>query len=65
MADVPRISVEEVRRKTAAGQALLVCAYPDEVKCSRVKLEGSITVSDLQARLSSVPRDQEIIFFCA
>jgi hypothetical protein len=65
MADVPRISVEEARRKAAAGQALLVCAYPDDVKCSRVKLEGSITLADLQARLRSVSRDQELIFFCA
>ncbi|MGH7314013.1 MAG: hypothetical protein ACREJV_12635 [Candidatus Rokuibacteriota bacterium] len=31
-AEVPRISVEEVRRQVAAGKALLVCACPDEAK---------------------------------
>jgi hypothetical protein len=32
MAEIPRIGVEEARRKTAAGEAVLVCAYTDEPK---------------------------------
>ena len=65
MADVPRIDVEEARRKVAAGEALLVCAYADEAKCGQMKLEGSITLSQLQARLASLPKTHEIIFYCA
>jgi hypothetical protein len=65
MEQVPRITVEEARRKVAAGQALLICAYPDETKCSQMRLEGSITLSALEARLPSLPQHTELIFYCA
>ena len=48
----------------AEGKALLVCAYADEVKCGWMRFDGSITLSELEARLPSLPRDQEIIFYC-
>jgi hypothetical protein len=65
MADVPRIGVEEARRKVGAGEALLVCAYPDETKCNKMKLQGSITLPEVESRVPSLPRGQEIIFYCA
>ena len=65
MADVPRIDVSEARHKVEAGQALLVCAYDDEAKCGRMKLAGSITFAELRGRLPSLPKSQEIIFYCA
>jgi len=64
MSDVPRIDVQDARRRVAEGKALLVCAYADEAKCGRMRLDGSITLSELEARLPSLPRDQEIIFYC-
>jgi hypothetical protein len=63
--DIPRIAVEDARRKVQANQALLVCAYEDEGKCRMVNLEGSIPLTRFQARAASLPKDQEIIFFCA
>ena len=65
MAEVRRISADEAHEKVRAGQALLVCAYDDDVKCSRMALEGAITLNELRARLSSLAKHQEIIFFCA
>jgi hypothetical protein len=65
MAEVPRIGVEEASRKAAAGEALLVCAYPDEAKCNKMRLHGSITLSELESRLPSLPKNQEILFYCA
>lgn len=65
MDQVPRMGVEEARRKVAAGQALLVCGYPDETKCSPMRLEGSIMLSELQSRLPSLPKSTELIFYCA
>jgi hypothetical protein len=62
---VPRVDVEEARRKVAAGDALLVCAYGDDVKCKQLELEGSITLSELESRLPSLRKDTEIIFYCA
>ena len=63
MAD--RISVEEARRKVAEGDALLVCAYADESKCARIKLEGAISLGELEAREATLPKDQPIVFYCA
>jgi hypothetical protein len=65
MPDIPRIDVDEASRKVEAGQALLVCAYDDEAKCGRMKLAGSLTLSELRARQPSLPKSQEIIFYCA
>jgi hypothetical protein len=53
MADIPRISVEEARRKVQAGQALLVCVYDDEEKCNKIKLEGAISLRALETRRPS------------
>ena len=48
-----------------AGRALLVCAYEDESKCRRMRLENAISLGELQRRIESVPRDQTLIFYCA
>ncbi len=60
MAEVARIDVEAARQRTKSGGALLVCAYDDEEKRSRIKLEGSITLRDLEARSTALPRSQEL-----
>jgi hypothetical protein len=65
MADIERISVEEVRRKAKAKQALLVCAYEDEAKYRKLNLEGSISLASFQSRVASLPKTHEIIFYCA
>jgi len=63
--DVQRISVGDARRKVQANQALLVCAYEDDAKCRMVNLEGSIPLTSFQSRAAALPKNQEIIFFCA
>jgi hypothetical protein len=65
MADVERISVEEAHGKVKANQALLVCAYEDEAKYRMLKLDGSISLASFQSRVVSLPKTQEIIFYCA
>ncbi len=65
MPEVSRISVQEAREKVSAGQAMLVCAYEQDEKCNRVALEGSIPLSQFQQRAGSLPKEQELIFFCA
>jgi hypothetical protein len=65
MAEVPRISVEEARQEVQSGQAVLVCAYDDESKCGRIRLEGAITMGDLRQMLPSLPNEREIILYCA
>jgi hypothetical protein len=61
---VERVSVEAAREAVETGRALLVCAY-DDARCARVRLGGSITVRALEQRLTSLPKAQELIFYCA
>ena len=63
-AGVERVRVEEARGAVEAGRALLVCAY-DDARCARIRLQGSITARELEQRAASLPRDQELIFYCA
>ena len=65
MEPIQRISVEDARKKVQANQALLVCAYDDEAKCRAVNLEGSISLTSFQSKAASLPKSEEIIFFCA
>jgi hypothetical protein len=58
-----RIDVAEARRKVTAGEAILVCAY-DDARCDRLRLEGATTLPQLQARIDTIPKDREIIFYC-
>jgi hypothetical protein len=63
--DVPRISPAEAWRRVQHGQALLVCGYEDESKCRSMALEGSIALADLKRRMHSLPKNQDLIFYCA
>jgi hypothetical protein len=65
VADIERISVKDAHEQVAANQALLVCAYEDDAKCRMVNLDGSISLTSFQSRVRSLPKTQNIIFFCA
>jgi hypothetical protein len=63
MTEPKRISPQEAHEKVESGEALLVCAYDDEQRCREMKLEGSISLEELQSDLPA--KDKEIIFYCA
>ncbi len=65
MTEVPRIDVQEARRQAESGSALLVCAYEDESKCAKLALQGAISLRGLEGRLATLPKDKELIFYCA
>ena len=64
-ASVERVGAGEARRRVAEGRAVLVCAYEDEEKCRRLKLEVAHTLRELEAGMATLARSQEIIFYCA
>ena len=64
MAEARRVKPQEARRKVQAGEVLLVCAYENEEMCDRMRLEGAMTLGELNSRLSGIPKEQEIIFYC-
>jgi hypothetical protein len=63
MPHITRLSPSKVREKSRSGKALLICAYPDEEKFRSMQLEGAISLEEFQSRISSLPKDQEIIFY--
>ena len=63
--NVERIDVATARRRVVSGQALLVCGYEDDAKCRKGRLEGSIPFARFEAMAASLPKSQEIVFYCA
>ena len=60
--EIERISIEKAQEKVKSGDALLVCSYGGT--CEDVLLEGAILYSELESRLPSLSKNQEIIFYC-
>jgi len=60
-----RITPQEAYEKVKAGQALLVCGYEEEEKFRAMRLEMAISFAGLQKMLPALPKDREIIFYCA
>ena len=65
MAEAVRVSPQEVYQKVRDGKTLLVCGYDDDAKFKAMHLEGAISFSDFKARLASLTKDQDIVFYCA
>ncbi len=65
MAEVNRVTAQEVHQKLQSGNILLVCAYEDDDRFRRVRLEGAISFNEFTSRLPSLPKNQEIVFYCA
>jgi hypothetical protein len=65
MPDIERIGVTDAHQLVTAGQALLVCAYEDDAKCRMVNLGGSISLTSFESLVGSLPKTQNLIFFCA
>ena len=63
--DVKRISPQEARRRMDSGRAILVCGYEADDKFQQMHLAGAESLNQFRARLPDIPRDQEIIFYCA
>lgn len=60
MASVEKMSPAEVLEKPSP---LLVCAYQDESKCEKIRIGGSISLSEFRARLGEIPKDELIVFY--
>ena len=65
MAESEYVGPRETLEKLKSDIALLVCAYDDEEKFKTLHLEGAISLKEFRSRLASLPKDHEIIFYCA
>ena len=59
------IDPTQAREKVKRGKATLICAYEDEEKCSRMLLDGSISMRQLEATLDERSKDEELLLYCA
>lgn len=62
---VNRIRADEAHAHVESGDALLVCGYDDPKKFEKNHLAGALSLSEFEARAGEIPKDQEIIFYCA
>jgi rhodanese-related sulfurtransferase len=60
-----RIDARQAHERVQSGDALLVCVYDSEEKFHRNHLEGAISWQEFQSQENAVPKDREIIFYCA
>ncbi len=65
MAEPERISAEGAYKKMKAGTGIVVCAYEDENKFKTFHLEGALSFNEFKSKLPSLPKDQEMVFYCA
>jgi hypothetical protein len=64
MSEPERVAAEEVYGKLKCGKTLLVCAYEDEERFKKLRLEGAMSFNAFKSKLPSLSKDQEIIFYC-
>jgi len=62
--NIPRINVKEAMYRVSTGKALLVCSYRD-ARCQRMLLKDALLLGQLQKMASSLPKNSELIFYCA
>lgn len=60
-----RVSAQQAKEKVEAGSGLLVCAYDDEDKFKRNHLSGEISLAEFKSTLTAIPKNHEIMFYCA
>lgn len=65
MAELIFITADDARRKAESKEALLVCAYPEDEKFRKFHLAGAMSLKTFEAGLATIPKNQEIIFYCA
>jgi rhodanese-related sulfurtransferase len=65
MTEIMRVAPKEIYPRVKSGAGLLVCAYDSEENFRSMILEGAISLNEFKARVSQLPKDQEIIFYCA
>jgi hypothetical protein len=52
-------------RLHADADALLVCAYDDPAACQKHALPGATDWQTFEHRLATLPKEREVILYCA
>jgi hypothetical protein len=65
MAEVARVAPQEIYPRVKSGDCLLVCAYDNEDTFRSMRLEGAMSLQAFKGQVGSIPKDREIVFYCA
>lgn len=60
-----RIPPREAHEHLESDRATLVCAYDSDEKFEQNHLEGAISLDEFRSRMDTIPKEREIIFYCA
>jgi hypothetical protein len=60
-----RISPQQAQQDMENNNAMLVCGYDDEQKFQKYHLERALSLDEFEAQIDAMPKDQEVIFYCA
>ncbi|MCL6621677.1 MAG: hypothetical protein K6T55_06195 [Syntrophobacterales bacterium] len=65
MSEVVRVTPDKIYPRVRSGECLLVCAYDSDEAFRSMHLEGAISLQEFRDRVASLPKDREIVFYCA
>lgn len=60
-----RISPEQAYADVTPGIALLVCGYDSDEKFREHYLPEAMSFAEFRARANTLPKNQEVIFYCS
>ncbi|HJV33853.1 ArsR family transcriptional regulator [Geomonas sp.] len=61
----PRITPQEAQARVQSGQALLICAYDDDEKFRALHLDKALSLRQFREVEPTLPKDKELVFYCA
>lgn len=64
-ASLEKVPVTDARTRLLSQKAILVGAYKEGRKFDKFALEGAISLTKLREMAENIPKDKEIIFYCA
>lgn len=61
---IPLVDPHEINCRISTGDALLVCAYTDDMDFRDKKLKKAVSFNDFASRMHGLSRKKEIVFYC-
>lgn len=66
LASVERINVVDLQKQVAAGNVVIIdVRHPEQYAAGHIKGARSFPMTDIEARASELPRDKQIVTYCA
>lgn len=64
-ASLIKVPATDARNRSISDEAILVGAYKDGRKFNKFALEGAISLTEFREMAETIPKNKEIIFYCA